>query len=185
MRTHGPVPLVCRDKCLAVGRCSGHFGVCHLTFPGSRIGCNFVGFVLPFCAPVPSKRQHFCVNGFVGRLRTNSMTTFLAHLRSFFTSFPCRLGRGGRHRCRIIFCLIFGLVKRFARTRMHDTHKETSTIMGAPSRVCIFRFGLGNATRRTLRRVSSENCLVPCLISKHRVIGIKMRFDTRAQGVDH
>lgn len=182
-RTGGPLPVVCRDNCLAVGTCSGRIYLCALRFPGSRMYCNFLGFLIPFCAGIASSRANFRVTGFVHRLGDKSIRTFVRHLGVFFSNVPCRLDSSARHRCRIVFRMIFALLKRFVQSRIHDDHNHTSTMIRALATVCIFRFGLSNATSTTLGRVSRGNCLVPCALSNEGLIGMNIGFDGRAQGV--
>lgn len=178
-----PVPILCRDNCLAVGKCSPRFRICQLTCPGKRIHGNFVRSLLPTCLRLPNRDDAFCIISFVHSLHGKSVRDYLRHAHSFFTSVPGSLRGGARGRCRAVFCLLFHLVKVCISDRIGDTIKHTSIIVGVRSTVCILRFGCSNATQRTLTRVGDELCTIPCHGSNEHVIGIKVGFSDTAHAV--
>lgn len=183
-RVADPVPILCRDNCLAVGNCSHGFRVCHLTCPGNRIHGKFVRSLLPSCIRLPTRGGAFCIISFLHSLVGNSIRDYLRHAHSFFTSVPGSLRGGARGRCRAVFCLLFQLVKRCIRSRIGDSMNHTSIIIRLRSIICIFRFGCSNAPRRTLTRVSDGRCTVPCQTSNEHIIGVNIGFSDTAQAVN-
>lgn len=140
-------------------------------------------FLMPCCADVGGIRSPFRVRGFIHRVHSNSCGSFFRHLRDFFTSAACRVVHRRRLRCRGMLFVVFGLMNFCIGIRCRADENHVSLILRASGFVCVVRFGLGKATRRTLRRVGSGRCTLPFRASKQELFGVKIGFDTRAQGV--
>lgn len=124
-------------------------------------------------------------------LRRKRAATFYSTLASFLTSVPCSsrnsVGaiRTARGRFRCAFCLVLHLLKMCYRLRIRGarSEKEISYMLRAGSCMCVFRFGLSNATTRTLRRVRSGKCTAPCRASAHGIATVNIDFSSRAVAI--
>ncbi len=177
--------MLCRDKCLGVGSCSHRGSRCLLSVPGTRIQEKLVEGLLPRCvAPTGGTRKLGLSHSLGQTVQRKHVGSTLIVLRAFLNNIPCA-GRGcDRKRFRAVLCIVFGLIDSFIiLARIHATAKQVSVIIHAGARVCLFRLGFSNSTRRTLRRVSVGGCTTPFTLSSLPVMGINIGFSSTAHAV--
>lgn len=177
------VPLLCRDNCVAVGKCSPRARLCALSVPGGRVQIKLCHDLLPGCVNVGAIGKAAAVTGVSTLVHHGSVSKTVRVLRTCLTAIPCYGGISSRKRCRRVVCIVFSVLSGCMSMRIHAPSKEMSVMLEATARLCLFRLGLGGSTSTTVGRVGLGRCPGHFTLDNLPVMGIKIGFSITARGV--